>query len=102
MDKKRIMGFLGLCRKAGKLLIGHDAVKESIVKNKAVLVLLSADASDRLKQEAKNLVSDKNIKLIITPFSSDDFYSGIGKKSSIFSVTDKGFANKTELMFGEE
>lgn len=102
MDKKRIMGFIGLCRKAGKLLIGHDTVKESIVKNKAVLVLLSADASDRLKQEAKSLVSDKNIKLIITPFSSDDFYSGIGKKSSIFSVTDKGFANKTELMFGEE
>lgn len=95
------MGFIGICRKAGKLLIGHDAVKESVVKNKAVLVFFASDASKRLESEVQNLVSGKSINLISTPFSSDDFYTGLGKKASVFSVTDEGFAKKLELMFGE-
>ena len=102
MDKKRTMGFIGICRKAGKLCCGHDAVKESVVKNRAVLVFFSSDASERLKDEMKNLaIKSTGTKRSLSPFSSDEFFSAIGKKSSVFSVTDEGFANKIELMFGE-
>lgn len=101
MEIKRIMGFLGICRRAGRLLIGHDAVKESIVKGNAALVITSSDASERLCREIERLTDGKGVKVINAPFSSDDFYSGIGKKASVFSITDEGFANKTELMFGE-
>ena len=96
------MGFIGICRKAGKLCCGHDAVKESVVKNRAVLVFFSSDASERLKDEMKNLaIKSTGTKLSLSPFSSDEFFAAIGKKSSVFSVTDEGFANKIELMFGE-
>ena len=96
------MGFIGICRKAGKLCCGHDAVKESVVKNRAVLVFFSSDASERLKDEMKNLaIKSTGTKLSLSPSSSDEFFSAIGKKSSVFSVTDEGFANKIELMFGE-
>lgn len=101
METKRITGLLGICRRAGRLLIGHDAVKESIVKEKAVLVIIASDASERLCREMGRLTDGKNIKVLSVPLSSDDFYSGIGKKASVFSITDEGFANKTELMFGE-
>lgn len=36
---------LSLCRKAGALVTGFDAVKESVYKGKAVLVLYAQDAS---------------------------------------------------------
>ena len=50
MNKKDAMGFLGICRKAGKLLCGHDVVKESIISSGAQLVMLSSDASERLER----------------------------------------------------
>ena len=53
MNKKDAMGFLGICRKAGKLLCGHDVVKESIISSGAQLIMLSSDASERLERGAK-------------------------------------------------
>ncbi len=104
MNNKEIMGFLGICRKAGKLLCGHDVVKDSIVKNKAYLVFLSQDASERLEREMNYLCTDrgKNIPVVRTDFQMSDFLYGIGKKSAVFSVTDSGFSTKLLHKFGEE
>lgn len=98
-----IMGFLGLCRKAGFLLYGHDTVKESIVKNKAFLVILSSDSSQRLKDEITSLAcaDGRNVKVINSSFTMNDFAVCTGKKSGVFSVTDNGFAKRMEIMFGE-
>ncbi len=104
MNKKETMAFLGLCRKAGKLCCGHDVVKESIVKSKAELVFLSADASDRLEREMTYVCTNngKNIPVIRTAYLMADFAEGIGKGSGVFSVTDNGFAKKLYRQFGEE
>ncbi len=103
MEMKEIMGFLGLCRRAGKLCCGHDAVIESVVKDKAELVILASDASERLKNEIRHAATygDKNIEVIESAFLMQDFYSGIGKKSAVFSVIDKSFKEKIKTMFGE-
>ena len=89
-EVKEIMGFLGLSRRAGKLSCGHDAVIESIVKDKAELIILSSDASERLKNEIKHAASYGNRNIPV-----------IGKKSAVLSVTDKSFKEKLETMFGE-
>ena len=102
-EVKEIMGFLGLSRRAGKLSCGHDAVIESIVKDKAELIILSSDASERLKNEIKHAATygNRNIPVIESPFLMVDYYNGIGKKSAVFSVTDKSFKEKLKTMFGE-
>ena len=98
------MGFLGICRKAGKLLIGHDVVKESIISSQAQLVLLSSDAAERLEREMRHACTynGKNIPILRTACSMDDFVAGVGRKSAVFSVTDTGFATKILQKFGEE
>ena len=103
MEMKDIMNFLGLSRRAGKLNIGHDSVIESIVKNKSELLILSSDASERLKNEIKHAATygNRNIPVIESDFSIEDYYNGIGKKSAVFSVTDKSFKEKLETMFRE-
>ncbi|MBQ6936823.1 MAG: ribosomal L7Ae/L30e/S12e/Gadd45 family protein [Clostridia bacterium] len=103
MEMKDIMNFLGLSRRAGKLNIGHDSVIESIVKNKSELLILSSDASERLKNEIKHAATygNRNIPVIESDFSMEDYYNGIGKKSAVFSVTDKSFKEKLETMFRE-
>lgn len=100
---KEIMGFLGLARRAGKLSVGHDSVIESIVKNKCELLILAVDASERLKNEIKHAATygERNIPVIESSFSMLDYSAGIGKKSAVFSVTDKSFKEKLETMFRE-
>ncbi|MBO5857076.1 MAG: ribosomal L7Ae/L30e/S12e/Gadd45 family protein [Clostridia bacterium] len=103
MEMKDIMNFLGLSRRAGELAIGHDSVIESIVKNKSELLILASDASERLKNEIKHAATygNRNIPVIESPFLMTDYYNGIGKKSAVFSVTDKSFKEKLETMFRE-
>ena len=104
MNKNDTMGFLGLCRRAGKLCCGHDVVKESIVKSTAELVFLSADASERLEREMVRACNcnGRNIPVIRTAYSMADFAKAVGKGSGVFSVTDTGFAKKLHQQFGEE
>ncbi len=101
---KDTLGFLGICRKAGKLSCGHDAVKETIIKSTAQLVFLASDASERIFREMSHACSyeGKNIPIIRTEYTMADFAAGIGKKSGVFSVTDSGFATKLLQKFGEE
>ena len=46
-DQHPLLGALGLCRKAGKLLHGYDRVQENALRGKVALVLLTSDASER-------------------------------------------------------
>ena len=50
-DKDPLLGALGICRKAGKLLHGYDRVEEAVMRGKACLVLLACDASKRTTQQ---------------------------------------------------
>ncbi len=104
MNQNDIMGFLGICRKAGQLLCGHDVVKESVVSSKAQLVFLSSDASERLEREMRHACTygGKSITVLRTPYTMEEFGFSLGKKSAVFSVTDTGFANKILQKFGEE
>lgn len=103
MNFQKDMGFLGLCRKAGYLLYGHDTVKSTVISRKAKLVILASDASDRLKDEMKSLSSSEGraIPVVEVPYTKQDFFEGIGKNAGVFSVTEQGFSDKLKTMFGE-
>lgn len=85
------LSFLGLCRRANALKIGHDAVKDAVRSSKAKLVLFSSDASKRLEKEIRNL-SD-TISVVRTDRSSDDIGANIGKRAAVLAVTDENFAS---------
>ncbi len=101
--QNKILSFLGLARKAGKLIYGHDTVIESIVTEKAKLIILSSDASERLKNEIKHAATygEKNIMVIESEFLMEEFALSLGKKAAVFSITDQSFAEKIKSMFGE-
>ncbi len=104
MNTQKALGFLGICRRAGFLLCGHDVVKESVVTGKAELVFLSKDASERLVNEMKKLCSadSRNIPILRTVCTMEDFYKALGKKSAVFSVTDTGFTTTILTKYREE
>lgn len=98
---EKILSFLGLARRAGRLAPGHDAAIESIVKNKAKLCVLCFDASERLEREIRHGCSygGKNIPVIKSGFSAGELSKAIGTKAAVVSVNDEGFSKKLLSMF---
>lgn len=94
MTDNKLKGHLGLCRRAGKMSLGHDAAVTQIKKRKAYLVVLCADSSERLIREIKDECSfdGRNIDCINAELTSNELYSYIGSKSKVFSVDDENFA----------
>ena len=92
MDK--LLSLMGLCRRAGKLGVGHDAVFDAVRKGRARAVILTADASGRHERELE--AASFPCKVIHAGFTMEEAGLAVGKRSCIFSVEDGGFANAIE------
>ena len=93
------LNFLGLCRKAGKLVAGTEKVKALITKNQAQLILLAKDISQKTEKEFNFLAKDK-FKVIRTDYDLDELSSALGVRAGVFAVTDKNFAEQIILKGG--
>ena len=61
---------LSLCRKAGALTMGFDAVEDACVKSKAWLVMVASDASAKTVQRLNYSVGDL-VDVITMPLTQD-------------------------------
>lgn len=98
----RFLNLLGICRRAGKLSLGHDASIGAIASKKAKLCLLCSDASDRLVKEIKMAVSYDNpgMQVIKLQHNIKTVHRAIGSKAGVITINDDGFAQKIkELSF---
>lgn len=90
-DREKILSMLGMARRAGKLSTGFEAVKESVKRKKAKLILCSCDLSAKTVKElefaAKNFVT-----VITTDFSMTDISIAVGTKTGCVALCDRGFA----------
>ena len=55
------MGLLSLCRKAGKLRIGFEPVREAAAAGEAKLVLYAADFSPRSRRRMESLLNGSGV-----------------------------------------
>ena len=93
------LNFLGLARKAGKLIAGTEKVKALITKNQAQLIILAKDISQKTEKEFVFLAKDK-IQVIRTPYSLDELSSALGVRAGVYAVADKNFAEQIILKGG--
>ncbi|MGN0706643.1 MAG: L7Ae/L30e/S12e/Gadd45 family ribosomal protein [Faecalibacterium sp.] len=82
---------LSLCRKAGVLTMGFDAVEEAAVKGKAWLVLAASDASQKTVQRMKYAVGDL-VDVLTMPLDQDRLADISHKPVALYAVTDRNLA----------
>lgn len=102
MDK--FLSMLGLCRRAGKLAVGRDAVLSAVRKKQTDLVFLTSDASPRHARELR--VASPNLKIITLRLPMEALALVFGKKSCLFAPLDPNFTaallnTSTEIIFEE-
>ena len=91
-DKDPLLGALGICRKAGKLLHGYDRVEEAVMRGKACLVLLACDASKRTTQHMQDTCRGV-IPCAVMPLKGEDLRMLTPKPAAVFAVTDENLAH---------
>lgn len=106
MMSDELRGILGLCRRAGKISIGHDAAVAAIKKRSAVIAVTCNNASERLKKEIADECGydNRSVKYFDAEFSMDELGLAIGKKAAVFTVDDENLAKRlyTILTGGHE
>ncbi|MBU3819071.1 MAG: 50S ribosomal protein L7ae [Candidatus Faecalibacterium intestinavium] len=82
---------VSLCRKAGQLTMGFDAVEEAAVKGKAWLVLTASDASPKTVQRMKHAVGDL-VDVLPMPLTQDQLSAVCHRAVAVYAVTDRNLA----------
>jgi ribosomal protein L7Ae-like RNA K-turn-binding protein len=89
----KILSFLGLCLKAGKLEIGEESSGAAQRSGKAKLILVASDASPGTAKRAGDYSEWGNIPLIKLTHSKEELGEMLGKRvCAVLAVTDKGMA----------
>ncbi len=90
----KIIALLGFASKAGKLSYGMNETKISLKKNKAKLIVVASDVSQKSQKEIKFFCSNKDVSVItLNDISIEAVSNAVGRKCGIISVNDDGFSN---------
>ncbi len=90
-ETDRILSYLGFAKKAGKLVSGQGNCENALKSNKAVLVLLSGDASLNTQKHFSDMANYRNVPIYML---GDNLGKAIGKEEhKTVCITDKGFAD---------
>lgn len=98
----KFLNLLGLCRRAGKLQMGFEAVKSAIYRGESRLAITAADLSEKTLKEITFLCQQNGSALIKTRYGMMDITGAVGMKTGIISITDAGFAKKAEQLLEKE
>lgn len=92
---KKVLGTIGLCRRAGKLLYGFDSVTSEIKKPESAVggVILAADLSEKSKKEVRFVCEKYGIPVCAPDVTMDELKRIAGKHTGILAVLDEGLFN---------
>jgi ribosomal protein L7Ae-like RNA K-turn-binding protein len=100
MDK--LLNFLGLCCRAGKLTTGNDAVKDKVLERKAKLVLTSSDISKNTEKKMLITCHKNDTKALRLPRTTEQLSLAVGRFCAVVAVLDSGFATKLVALIENE
>lgn len=92
MPNNKVLSYLGLARKAGKLAVGFAASKEACQKMTAKFIAVASDISEKSLKEIKYFGGGK-VRIERIPFTICEVSAAIGIKAGIVAVCDDGFAD---------
>lgn len=90
----KVGGLLGICRRAGHLTVGFDAVKALVSARRAALVLLAADVSEKTAKEIRFLTTEAPCPTVCASLTKTALAGAIGlsKPVGVVATDDSGFA----------
>lgn len=91
-EREKALQMLSLCRRAGKVRLGFDLVKSSVMKGEARLVLCSLEASEKTRKEVRRFCGQWDAPLRLVPYSLEELGRYLGKRVGVVAVAEGNFA----------
>ena len=90
-NNQKLFSALSLCKKAGRLVLGFDAVMDSAHRGNAHLVLLASDVSEGTAKRARRNCEGL-APCLQMPLAQADLVALTWKKVGVYAVTDEQLA----------
>ena len=90
MDK--ILSYISLANKAGKVSAGFEEVSHNILMNQVFLVLLTEDLSPKTIKNISFVCEKNNVNVLKLKTDMMRIEKLINKRSGIIAIKDEGFA----------
>ena len=88
-----MLGLLGLCFRAGRLVCGDDAVADTVAAGEARLLLLAGDAGAGICRRVAYHQENRGVPVIQVDCSAADMGQALGRRpTAVCCITDVGFA----------
>ena len=102
MKQNKVLGMLGLAKRAGKVVSGEFSVEKAVKAKQAYLVLVAEDASDNTKKNFRDMCSYYDTRLIMIG-TKEDLGKSVGCQfRASVAVTDSGFGKAILDKIGEQ
>ena len=88
----KVLSLLGLAKRAGKVIVGTDAVISKLQVNDLHLIFIAKDSSLATIDKIEKKAFYYNVR-IIKSFTSDEISKAIGSNNNkVLGISDPGFA----------
>ena len=99
----RVLGLIGIMRRASALVIGEDRVSEAIQQGRVKILMIPSDTGDRVREYAVRAAGNRRVQIIELPYQTDVLSNAVGLSNCrIAAVTDLGFAKAMTDMLAEQ
>ena len=100
--ENRVISFLGLCMRAGRIISGQEACVDLVRQNEAALVLMDAGASDNTRKRLTDACRSHDVALY--EVSAGTLGAAIGKKGRmVIALRPDGMSEKIlSMLEGEQ
>lgn len=94
MSENKVLGWLGLARKAGKLVAGDALCEDALARRRAKLVVIAKDAGINTRERFEGLCGKAGIDLL--PFGTkEELGHRLGRDAyAVIAVLDRSFAEQ--------
>lgn len=98
--KNRLLSAIGLCKRAGKLVMGFDMAADTVVSGKACGIFLCRDLSPKSGKSISRICEEWDCIPKTLPVTMDEIAFIVGRRTGILAVTDPGLAEKITTLIG--
>ena len=98
---EKLLHLLGIARRAGRLDLGTEAVRDAVRKHRAALVLLASDVSPRTASNTSSSAQQAGIPARTIRPTMNEVEAALGKRAGVIAVNDMGFAKKLLALIAE-
>ncbi len=88
----KLQSTVSLCRRAGKLQLGFDQVKDGVTAGDVKTVFVTSDLSEKSKKEVCFFCAKAGVEVYELPLTKDEVKVAVTKGSGVLGLTDTGLA----------